>query len=342
MQKQELKSKQSLVQDQAYTYGVMRNLFSLLEYYAHRSNGNCQMPYYFEFYNNFNSGQLKDKEQLLDQIITQIEIFKFSYLIFIKSHGEYFFPKSFSQEQIIYCLNEWKKYVAPVAPNDVKYYDAVIDIIKTKNEEISFVDELNQKVINNGGKPGTINPQFLANEGTRIIEYSNQVGAKAIHNLKDNPDYQPDIILEAQKENNPYLDETQKRMQKRNKLQNELDNLFGLFGLYIEELSTLYHLDGIRYYYYNKNGFNENAEQLYQKLLDIVNKIKKQYGLFKQLCSVYVVQNDQGTVEILEDYFLQLRMSYQSNNKNEVAGMLEEVRSILKENIQSLTSTSMA
>ena len=72
MQKQELESKQSLVQDQAYTYGVMRNLFSLLEYYAHRSNGNCQMPYYFEFYNNFNSGQLKDKEQLLDQIITQI------------------------------------------------------------------------------------------------------------------------------------------------------------------------------------------------------------------------------------------------------------------------------
>ena len=337
MQKQKLKSKQSLVLDQAYTYGVMGNLFSSLECYAHRSNGNCQMPYYFEFYNNFNSGKLKDKEQLLDQIITQIEIFKFSYLIFIKSHGEYFFPKSFSQEQIIYCLNEWKKYVAPVAPNDVKYYDAVIDIIKTKNEEISFVDELNQKVINNGGKPGTINPQFLANEGTRIIEYSNQVGAKAIHNLKDNPDYQPDIILEAQKENNPYLDETQKRMQKRNKLQNELDNLF----LYIKELSTKYHLDGIRYSSH-QNGFNENDQQLYQQLLDIVNQIKEQYGLFKQLCSVYVFQNDQSTVEYFEDYFLILRITYQSINKNEIAKLLEEVRSILKENSQSLTSTSMA
>ena len=339
MQKQELKSKQSLVQDQAYTYRVMGNLFSSLECYAHRSNGNCQMPYYFEFYNNFNSGQLKDKEQLLDQIITQIEIFKFSYLIFIQSHGEYFFPKSFSQKQIIYCLNEWKKYVAP---NDVKYYDAVISIIKTKNEKISFVDELNQKVINNGGKPGTINPQFLANEGTRIIEYSNQVGAKAIHNLKDNPDYQPDIILGAQKENNPYLDETQKRMLKRNELQNSLDSLFGHFGLYIEELSLLYGLDGIRYCYYDKNGFNENDQQLYQLLLNIVNQIKEQYGLFKQLCSVYVVQNDQGTVENLEDYFSKLRIKYQSINKNEVAGLLEEVRSILKENIQSLTSTSMA
>ena len=335
MQKQKLKSKQSLVQDQAYTYGVMRNLFSSLEYYAHRSNGNCQMPYYFEFYNNFNSGQLKDKEQLLDQIITQIEIFKFSYLIFIKSHGEYFFPKSFSQKQIIYYLNEWKKYVAP---NDVKYYDAVISIIKTKNEKISFVDELNQKVINNGGKPGTINPQFLANEGTRIIEYSNQVGAKAIHNLKDNPDYQPDIILGAQKENNPYLDETQKRMLKRNELQNLLDNLFGDFCLYIEELSTLYHLDGIRYSSH-QNGFNENAQQLYQLLLNIVNQIKEQYGLLKQLCSVYV---DQGKVEYLEDYFSNLRIKYQSINKNEVARLLEEVRSILKENSQSLTSTSMA
>ena len=338
MQKQKLKSKQSLVQDQAYTYGVMRNLFSSLEYYAHRSNGNCQMPYYFEFYNNFNSGQLKDKEQLLDQIITQIEIFKFSYLIVIQSHGEYFFPKSFSQEQIIHCLNEWKKYVAP---NDEKYYDAVIDIIKTKNEEISFVNELNQKVINNGGKPGTINPQFLANEGTRIIENSNQVGAKATHNLKDNPDYQPDIILGAQKENNPYLDETQKRMLKRNELQNLLDNLFGDFCLYIEELSTLYHLDGIRYSSH-QNGFNENAQQLYQLLLNIVNQIKEQYGLFKQLCSVYVVQNDQGTAEYLEDYFSILQSTYQSINKNEIAKLLEEVRSILKENSQSLTSTSMA
>ena len=339
MQNQKLKSKQSLVQDQAYTYGVMGNLFSSLECYAHRSNGNCQMPYYFEFYNNFNSGQLKDKEQLLDQIITQIEIFNFSYLIFIKSHGEYFFPKSFSQEQIIYFLNEWKKYVAP---NDVKYYDAVISIIQTKNEKISFVDELNQKVINNGGKPGTINPQFLANEGTRIIEYSNQVGAKAIHNLKDNPDYQPDIILGAQKENNPYLAETRKRMLKRNELQNSLDSLFGRFCLYIEELSTLYYLDGIKYCYYNKNGFNENDQQLYQLLLNIVNQIKEQYGLFKQLCSVYVVQNYQGKVECLEDYFSILHITYQSINKNEIAKLLEEVRSILKENSQSLTSTSMA
>ena len=339
MQNQKLKSKQSLVQDQAYTYGVMGNLFSSLECYAHRSKGNCQMPYYFEFQNKFNSGQLKDKEQLLDQIITQIEIFKFSYLIFIQSHGEYFFPKSFSQEQIINCLNEWKKYVTP---NDAKYYDAVISIINTKNEKISFVDELNQKVINNGGKPGTINPQFLANEGTRIIENSNQVGAKAIHNLKDNPDYQPDIILGAQKENSPYLDETQKRMEKRNELQNLLDYSFGLFCLYIEELSTLYHLDGIRYCCYNKNGFNENAQQLSQLLLKIVNQIKEQYGLFKQLCSVYVVKNNQGTLEYLEDYFSILRVTYQSVNKNEIAELLEEVRSILKENSQSLTSTSLA
>ena len=298
------------------------------------------MPYYFEFYNNFNSGQLKDKEQLLDQIITQIEIFKFSYLIFIQSHGEYFFPKSFSQEQIIKCLKKWKKYVAD---NDKKYYDAVISIIDTKNEEISFVDELNQKVINNGGKPGTINPQFLANEGTRIIEYSNQVGAKAIHNLKDNPDYQPDIILEAQKENNPYLDETQEKMLKRNKLQNLLDNLFDDFYLYIEELGKLYyHLDGRRYCYYNKDGFNENARRLYQRLLNIVNQIKEQYGSFKQLCSVYVVQNDQDKVEYFENYFSNLHIIYRAINKNEIAKLLEEVRSILKENSQSLTSTSMA
>ena len=93
---------------------------------------------------------------------------------------------------------------------------------------------------------------------------------------------------------------------------------------------------------YNKNGFNENAQQLSQLLLKIVNQIKEQYGLFKQLCSVYVVQNDQGKVECLEAYFSILHITYQSINKNEIAKLLEEVRSILKENSQSLTSTSMA
>lgn len=120
------------------------------------------MPYYFEFYNNFNSGQLKNKEELLNQIITQIEIFQFSYLIFIKSHGEYPFPQSCPKDTIIQHINQWKTYVDQ---NDVKYYNAVIDIIQNKNEKVSFVNELNQKVVNNGGTPGIINPQFFANEG---------------------------------------------------------------------------------------------------------------------------------------------------------------------------------
>ena len=338
MQNQTFKSKQTLIQDQAYTYGVMGNLFSSLESYAHRSNGNCQMPYYFEFYNNFNSGQLKDKEQLLNQIITHIEIFKYSYLLFIKTHGDYFFPNSCQKEEILQRLNEWKKYVSP---DDVKYYDAVISIIQTKNEKISFVNELGQKMRNNRGQPGTINPQFLANEGIRIIENSNQVGAKAIQNLKYNPDYQPDIIIGAQKENNPYLDETQRRLLKRNELQNTLDSLFEKFCLYIEELSTLYNLNGIRYCCYDKDDFNENDQQLYQKLLTIVNQIKEQHALFKQICSIYVVQNAQDTHEDYEDYFLNLLAAYKSINQNEIAKLLEEVSNILKENSKFFTYQSM-
>ena len=40
--------------------------------------------------------------------------------------------------------------------------------------------ELKEKVAQSGGNGNTITPRFLANEGVRVIEYSNQVGNNAI------------------------------------------------------------------------------------------------------------------------------------------------------------------
>ena len=93
MQKQSVLNKQKL--DQAYSFGVMGNLFSALEWYAYRISGETIKPndLRFNHYNNFNSGNKKGLDQLKNQIITQIEIFKFSYLIYKKDHQKYLLSK---------------------------------------------------------------------------------------------------------------------------------------------------------------------------------------------------------------------------------------------------------
>ena len=96
MYKQAQLNKQSLIQDQAYSYSIMGNLFSSLECYAKR-----YANYPFQYYNNIDSGTDKTKEELLNQIITQIEIFKYSYLLYIKTHDKYDFPDNLNEETIV-------------------------------------------------------------------------------------------------------------------------------------------------------------------------------------------------------------------------------------------------
>ena len=81
----------------------MGNLFSSLECYAKR-NPNCPIQYKFQYYNTFDSGTDKTKEELLNQIITQIEIFKYSYLLYIKTHDKYDFPDNLNEETIVKYL----------------------------------------------------------------------------------------------------------------------------------------------------------------------------------------------------------------------------------------------
>ena len=101
--KQAQLNKQSLIQDQAYSYSIMGNIFSSLECYAKRY-ANYPFQYKFQYYNNFDSGTDKTKEELLNQIITQIEIFKYSYLLYIKTHDKYDFPDNLNEETIVKYL----------------------------------------------------------------------------------------------------------------------------------------------------------------------------------------------------------------------------------------------
>ena len=84
------------IQDQAYSYGTMGNFFSAMEWYANRSalekKKNGLETIKFEHYDNFECGKKKTLSELRMQIITQFEIFKVSYFVYIDDYGQYDFP----------------------------------------------------------------------------------------------------------------------------------------------------------------------------------------------------------------------------------------------------------
>ena len=179
-----------LKQDQEYSYGVMGNLFSALECYANKSCPNKPSFNYFGYYNNFNSGNIKNLEQLKDQIITQLEIFKYSYQMYIKDHNEYHFPKNFKKEEITNKIKKMKEYVND---DDKKYYDAILQIIDSG--KVSYIYETKNKVLSKGVNPNYVNQGFIIGDGGYATIISQQFGEEIKKRYHNNPNYESQLYL---------------------------------------------------------------------------------------------------------------------------------------------------
>ena len=128
---------------QQCSYGTLGQLLSALECFAYRSS-NLNAKEFFKGYNLNDLNNTKTLNELKNQIITQIEIFKFSFQTYEKQHGIYTFPKELPRNDIIALIQLWRVLV----PIDTqKYYDAVIEIIN-RNFEVSYITELKQKKYN--------------------------------------------------------------------------------------------------------------------------------------------------------------------------------------------------
>ena len=184
------KSALELKQDQGYSYGVMGNVFSALECYANKSSPNKTPFNYFGYYNNFNSGNTKTLNQLKDQIITQLEIFKYSYQMYIKEHNEYHFPNNMKKEQIINLIDKMKDYVKP---EDRKYYDAILQIIDSQN--VSYINETINRALSKGADPYHANQGFIIGDGGYATTISQKYGEEIQRKYQNNPNYEPQLYL---------------------------------------------------------------------------------------------------------------------------------------------------
>ena len=224
---QDFVSKQKL--DQAYSYGVMGNLFSALEWYAYRNSDIEPKNLRFNHYNNFNSGNKKELEKLKNQIVTQIEIFKFSYLIFKKIHKKYEFPSNLSENEIIEEIEKWKDLIQNKSPENIKYYDAIIAIIK--GNEISFVDENKNKLLENGADPNKMNPKFIMNQAAAVLSHT-----QSLANDKTFIENGNRMDLDEEEVGDKKLQKIGEKQNENQEKENELEKQFEKLIYYLEQL----------------------------------------------------------------------------------------------------------
>ena len=205
-------SKSKQIQDQAYSYGVMGNIFSALEWYAKRSSNKNQLKIHFDHYNNFNCGKMKSLEDLRNQIIVQLEIFKVSYKLYVKEYGAYEFPPSLSKEQIIQYIKQWEEYIPE---KDIPLYETAINIIEDRKVD-SFVSELK-------GDGKYINPK-TALDMTKVVGHSQQMGAKVLREYEKNGDYKVDMEIDKEEVGEKNLQKVGIDRQKRLKMETDLKN----------------------------------------------------------------------------------------------------------------------
>jgi hypothetical protein len=224
-QKQVQINAEKQIQDQAYSYGIIGNIFSAFECYVNKFEKDPKKhTHIFNAYNNFNCGTTKTTEQLKDQIIAQLEILNTSYQLYIFQYKKYDFPKNLGAEQMKKLLNDWALKV----PNeDQKYYKAAFNIING-NPHVSYADEL--------GNDSRINPKFLEN-AVALIHQANQVGVEALNKYKQTGE-SPSLNLYSSKIGNEKLNKTGDQEKKRQQERKELDKLFVDLIKYLKELTT--------------------------------------------------------------------------------------------------------
>ena len=303
MQSQKQLSKSKQIQDQAYSYGVMGNIFSALEWYSKRSSKDNKLQIHFENYNNFNCGKMKTIEELREQIITQIEIFKFSYSLYVKEHGAYDFPLSLSKEQIIKYIKEWEQYIPP---KDKVLYEAVINIINGKKVD-SFVNELK-------GDGKYINPK-TAIDMTRVVGYSQQMGAKVMEHYEKNHDYKVDMEIDKEEVGNKHLQilgkDKEMRVELEKKIKQDIEKIITLIEKRMGQNNIR-----IEHCYLTKkpNKIEEKDENTLNELKQTINNLQKKLAQYeKKQFGDYYYNDNTTDIDALSSYCVKL--SEQCNKK---------------------------
>ena len=328
LQEQKQLSMQKVVQDQAYSYNIIGGSLSAFECYANRcQTDDSKKTNIFSAYNNFNCGNTKTKEQLIDQIIVQLIIMNSSIQLYTMDHGKYEFPKNLSKERIIELLEQWKQAV----PNDVqKYYQSAIDIFKGKTPQ-TYEKELESD-------KKELNPNWFISQ-IDVIHQANKKGDDAIKKF-DKDGVLPEMVLNSDKVGDEEINNSSKNEIQRRNDQIEIDVLLDDVDNALNEVvckgkkgesEKVIKVNVIREENKGSKKEKKNKEEdVEMKFNDAVIKFSECYDKYIERYQIYIYHNvkkeHSNKVERMEKEFKNIKSTATSViNKNDFQTILHNL-----------------
>jgi len=177
-------------QNQFFSNNIMCKMLSAAECYFNKEfNQNSNI---FGYYNNFNSGYLKSKENLKKQFLTEIELFKNSYENFHYEYNKYIYPDNLSKNKIIQIVNIWLNTFYKNNNSDYQYYERILKIL-SGNFNFSLKNDI--RLLNQGkvNQSGNVSYQLM-NSVPYIQEYANNQEVKIKNDIL-NGNYSSNVHL---------------------------------------------------------------------------------------------------------------------------------------------------
>lgn len=225
IKKQLLRDQQLM--DQYGSNEIMLNAISALENLAffYQFPG----PRIFDYY----SGYAQTENELINAVLIQLEIFRYSYLNYSSIYTNYDFPKNLTKEQIILFIKEWKKYIPSHKKNNIEiYFDEIIRYLE--GNPISGISKIIDKKRMEWG-PTT--RQDLERFG-RFSPFANSQIFNQMYNIKEiynrTGNYEINAKLNQTKEANKFMQDLYQNDQIYKKKQEEFKDIITKINRYFE------------------------------------------------------------------------------------------------------------
>ena len=275
------RQKQSL----ALHYDMLGRLLESAENYAIKANNATNIKAKYKYYDAFQNSHLKTVKQIKKELIASIEFFQCGILRYIKKYKNFELPSN--QKEIFDDLKRWGALFDRKNTRDSKIYDDIAKILKNKykglyensddeeeedeeeeknnkNDDAMDIDDCEadkQKRREKNGKKAEkwsiLGPKINENVDNRV--------KKIEEDIKNNPNYKPELIMNCNEGGEKDLIKGKKELDLKNEIDADFLKLIKKAKKFDDKFAK---------YYYDLN-INEKFEKLSKKLINFNNKYKE-------------------------------------------------------------------
>ena len=205
------KQKVEQLVDTEYNIDFMGRALSKAEIYAFRFGDQkiiekCEPK--FGFYNRFNSGYEREKEELFKSLINAVKFVEYAFEETEEEYGKIIFPNNMSEDEVIKYIESLSSCIKDIKEKEI--YNDLIKVLKRVKSDLNKYNHLYDK----NAKMDPKKMMKVYPDINKAIEKKEKNWRKKIEN---DPNYKPEIIIGQKFEQDPDFKECNEKIQTDNK-----------------------------------------------------------------------------------------------------------------------------